>query len=327
MKVSSTPPSLIASLAAGFDTVTNHLALVLFPIALDFFLWFGPHLRLKRLIQEYLAQVSTPSESAVPEMAQTLQLGREAWLWVGERLNLFTALRTYPVGIPSLMVSRQPIQTPLGQPPMWEVTSIGEMLFWWLMLTVAGLVLGALYFVLVAQASLNGKVQWRQALSQWPQASLQVLYLALYLVGLIFAVGLPGLCGISLAVMGGPMVGRLVLFFLSMVGLWIFFPLLFSAHGIFAYQHKMWASVRQGTRLIRTTTTRSSLFFLSLLVLSEGFNILWRVPDEASWLSLVGVAGHAFIATALLAGTFVYYRDGVRWVQRMIQHSLLVEGR
>ncbi len=327
MKASSTPSNLIACLMAGFDTVTNHLMLLLFPIVLDLFLWFGPHLRIRTLIQAYLAQVSTLPELQAPEMAQTLQLGREAWLWVAEHLNLFTALRTYPVGIPSLMVSRQPIQTPLGNPPMWEVTSAGGLLLWWLLLSLVGLVLGALYFVLVAQASLNGKVQWRQALSQWPQASLQVVYLALYLVGLTFAVGLPAMCGISLALLGDPVVSRVVLFFLAVIVVWIFFPLLFSAHGIFAFQHKMWASIRQGTHLMRTTASRSSLFFLTLLVFSEGFNILWRVPAETSWLSMVGVVGHAFIATGLLAGTFIYYRDGVRWVQRLIQHSLLVEGR
>jgi hypothetical protein len=54
---------------------------------------------------------------------------------------------------------------------------------------------------------------------------------------------------------------------------------------------------------------------------------LWRVPDEKSWLSLVGVAGHAFISTSLLAASFIYYRDTSRWVQRMIQAAVLVEGK
>jgi len=312
---------------AGFDAVTNHIGLVLFPIALDLFLWFGPHLRLKAVIQAYFAQISAAPGMETPDMAQAMQLSREAWLWIAERLNLFSALRAYPVGIPSLMASRQPLQTPLGQPLFWEITSAGGAALWWLILTVLGLVLGALYFVLVAQASLTGKVQWRQALSQWPRAALQVLYLALYLAALIMAVGLSGLCAVSLALLGGSLISRIALLIFGVIALWIFFPLLFSAHGIFAYQHNMWASVRQGTRLMRTTASRSSLFFLSLLVLSEGLNILWRTPSESSWISLIGVAGHAFIATGLLAGTFVYYRDGVRWVQRLIQHSLLVEGR
>ncbi len=89
----------------------------------------------------------------------------------------------------------------------------------------------------------------------------------------------------------------------------------------------MWVSVRQGARLVRMTLPKTSLLLLSILVISEGLDTLWRVPDEKSWLSLVGVAGHAFVSTGLLAASFIYYRDASQWVQRMIQQALLIEGK
>ena len=89
----------------------------------------------------------------------------------------------------------------------------------------------------------------------------------------------------------------------------------------------MWVSVRQGVRLTRLTLAKTSLLFLSILVISEGLDTLWRVPAEKSWMSLVGVLGHAFVSTSLLAASFIYYRDTTRWVQRLIQQSLLVESK
>jgi hypothetical protein len=75
------------------------------------------------------------------------------------------------------------------------------------------------------------------------------------------------------------------------------------------------------------TLPKTSLLFLSIIVISEGLDTLWRVPAEDSWLTLVGVAAHAFVSTSLLAASFIYYRDASRWLQRLIQQSLLAEGR
>ena len=64
----------------------------------------------------------------------------------------------------------------------------------------------------------------------------------------------------------------------------------------------------------------TSLFILSILVISEGLDILWRVPSENSWLTLVGVGGHAFITSALLASSFIYYRDADKWTQGTLKN-------
>ena len=52
-------------------------------------------------------------------------------------------------------------------------------------------------------------------------------------------------------------------------------------------------------------------------------DLLWRTPDEASWLMLVGIAGHAFVTTSLLAATFIYYRDADRWTEDTLRKMKL----
>jgi len=57
------------------------------------------------------------------------------------------------------------------------------------------------------------------------------------------------------------------------------------------------------------------LFLLSTIIISQGLDFLWRTPQENSWLTLIGIAGHAFISTAILATSFIYYRDVNAWLQ------------
>ena len=67
--------------------------------------------------------------------------------------------------------------------------------------------------------------------------------------------------------------------------------------------------------MARFTLPTSSLFVLSTFLLGIGLNFLWSVPPEDSWMMLVGIFGHAFVTTALLAASFIYYRDMTAWLE------------
>lgn len=318
------PPRLIATLVAGFDTITNHIALILFPIGLDLFLWLAPHLRLKWLIDVLADGAVFQSMSAAPdaETAAMLQSAQELWSLIAERFNLLAVLRSYPVGIPSLMASAFPVETPIGNPSLIDVTSIGIALLLFLVLTIAGLIVGTLYFSMVAQAVLSGEGYCRRSLAEWPRASLQVILLALVWVVLFVGVSIPASCAISIAALGGISAGQCGILLYAGFLLWVIIPLLFSSHGIFVNQHKVWPSIKQGIRITNMTLPTTSLFFLSIFLLTQGLDALWRVPPEDSWLMLVGLVGHAFVTTGLLAASFIYYRDADQWLQSLKEQSV-----
>jgi len=71
--------------------------------------------------------------------------------------------------------------------------------------------------------------------------------------------------------------------------------------------------------MARFTLPTSSLFVISVVLLTISLNYLWSVPPDDSWMLLVGIAGHAFITTALLAASFVYYRDMNTWLQTVLE--------
>lgn len=320
------PPSLITSLLAGFDAITNNIGLILFPIGLDLLLWFGPHLRMQSIAMGIVRQMAFLPGSTTADTRIAIESGQAFFSLAAERVNLLSSLRSYPVGIPSLMVSRLPVVSPLGAPLMQDVPSALLVIGLWILLACAGLVAGSLYYSLVAQAALKGKADWSQALNLWGWSSVQVLTLAFSFGALLLIIAIPAGCLLSALSLGGLAMGQIAALFYIGLGVWIIFPLLFSAHGIFAFQFKAWPAMRQSASLTRATVLQTSLLFLSILVISQGMDTLWRIPAENSWLSLLGVIGHAFVSTGLLAASFIYYKDATRWQQRVVQQSLLADS-
>jgi hypothetical protein len=100
---------------------------------------------------------------------------------------------------------------------------------------------------------------------------------------------------------------------------WLIVPLFFTPHGIFVRRQNAFYSIFTSLRMARFTLPTSGLFVVCVLLLSTGLNYLWSVPPDNSWMKLVGIGGHAFITTALLAASFVYYRDMNVWLQTVFE--------
>jgi uncharacterized membrane protein YdcZ (DUF606 family) len=86
-------------------------------------------------------------------------------------------------------------------------------------------------------------------------------------------------------------------------------------------------SMLTSMRMMRFILPGTGLFFLTIVILSQGLDLLWQVPPASSWLSLVGIAGHAFITTALLAASFRYYQDATVWLQEFLQKRMPPQNR
>ena len=313
------PPSLIRSITAGFDAITNNLFLILFPITLDIFLWFGPRLHLQDLMTVFFKESAAIPELQTPEWTQMVAASQQMWAIILERFNLFTLLRTYPVGITSLMAGVSPVHTPLGDVGVWEIPSWSEMFLLMIGLILLGLVLGTFYFSIVSQAAIKKEVDWRAAFQSLPWSFNQVLQLSLMWLGLLIAISLPFMCLLSLLLVSGLSIGPLVLLLYAGFVIWIMIPLIFSPLGIFVYHRKVWGSVKDGVRITRLTLPNTLVFLLLVFMLSRGLDLLWSIPTEESWMALVGIIGHGFVTTALLASVFIYYRDANTWVYQIVQ--------
>jgi hypothetical protein len=312
-------PNLIGAIRSGFDATTNNMLLILFPIILDLVLWVGPRLRLTGLINSLSDQLFGMYTIQDPEMFGLIQPLQDVWSSVAERFNLFAALRTYPVGITSLMVSQLPESSPLGSPAFWEIKSLGSAFLVFLLIALVGIILGTLYFAVVAQAAVGGNVNWSQAIDKWPWTTIQMIILAVLWIGFLFLITIPGSFLLSLVLLSGISFGQCALFLYLGFVFWLILPIAFSPHGIVLNQNSIITSIKASTIVMRKTLPSSVLFILAAFLLSKGLDILWLVPSDTSWLLLVGILGHAFITTGLLASSFVYYQDALQWMQSMVK--------
>jgi hypothetical protein len=310
-------PNVFKSILNGFDAITKHLALLLFPVGFDLVLWFAPHLQLKTLIEGMIAEMAEVSALFPADFAEMVNAGREIWQTAAERFNLFLAFRSLPVGIFSLLTSILPVKNPLGTPLFWDIPSLGNAILLSLLLFLIGSALGGLYFSGVRQAALFDQVRWSSIVREWPRVSLQVVYLSAIWLLLFLAVLVVGSCAATGITLFSIPLGQMVIVLFGVAGFWLVFPLFFSPHGIFSGGQKAWQSLLISVRLTNLTFIRTSLFIVLAILVNQGLNVVWQMAPEDSWLMLISITGHAFVTTGMLSASFVYYQDLLRWMDEI----------
>ena len=311
------PPNVLKSIKNGFDAITKHLILLIFPIGLDLFLWFGPHLQIKSLIEGLIVDMSEMSELMPADFGEVMEAGQEIWMVAAERINLLIGLRSLPVGIFSLFTSILPIENPLGTPEFWDVQSLSIAALIVLSVFLIGLMLGGLYFSAVRQAAIFDELKWGDLFQDWPRVSLQSGLLSLIWMVFFLAILVVGSCAATGITLFSVSLGQMVIILFGVISFWLVFPLIFSSHGIYSKGQKAWKSLMTSIRLTNLTFLKTSLFILLALLLNQGLNMLWQVPPENSWLMLISIIGHAFVTTGMLAASFVYYQDMNRWSEEI----------
>ncbi|MCD4673248.1 MAG: hypothetical protein K8R77_11350 [Anaerolineaceae bacterium] len=320
-QVAASPPRLIPSLGAGFNAVANNVSLIILPIVVDLLLWFGPHLRLKSLLSPGLqalnAQAIELGPQMSPELLEMMRQSQEAWDTIFEHFNLFSALRTLPVGVPSLLAFRGVISNPFAQAGIYESPSFLAAFGSWFLIMLAGILLGTIYFSSVARSSSESTQPF--SVRMLARQFLQTMLLTVILILVLMIIAVPLFVVLSISALINPMLGQIVLFAMTFIILWLLLPLFFSPHGIFMKKIRARDAIFQSLRLARMFMPNTGLMILLIVLIGQGMNIIWLLAEWDSWMALVGIAGHAFISSGLLAATFVYYRQGVDWLEAHMQ--------
>lgn len=316
--LAAAPPRLLPTIIKGFNTVAGQVHLIFLPVLLDLFLWLGPRLRIYDLFAPSLQLITTNMLKLAPtDMVETVRTATTVYSEMLRELNLFSAIRTLPVGVPSLIARLGEISTPVDLFGLFQVPSLRVGIAALGGLLMVGFFLGAVYFNALSRYAQPEAVSfsWKKLITQYAQT----LIFFLILVALLIAISIPVLLLVSVLSLLSAGLAQFFIVLIGFMGLWLVLPLVFSPHGIFALDQKVVPSMLLSLRMVRFFLPGTSFFILVSILISEGLNMVWTLPGTDSWLMLVGIGGHAFIVTGLLAASFLYYRDGIKWMQFNIQ--------
>jgi hypothetical protein len=325
------PPGVIGSLRAGFDAVSSHVKLILFPLALDLWLWLGPRLSVDGLLSPYLKFLFEQARRgmAAPADLQRIAGAQASFMEVLERFNLLSLLGklvTFPIGVSSLVAETMPVATPYGGQRVMQISSLSGFVGLVFLFILIGWVGGGLYFRWVSGTALGSVETGISSV----QAIIQTFILSvIWFIGLMM-VTVPFLLVLTVLALISPALANGAVFIMLMLSFWLIVPLFFTPHGIFVRRQNALYSILSSLRMARFTLPTSGMFVLSAFLLYRGLNYLWSVPSNDSWMLLIGIAGHAFITTALLAASFVYYRDMNAWLLtffEQVKHKQTIPGR
>lgn len=307
------PPGVISSIKAGFDTIATHITAILLPLLLNLFLWLGPRLRMNALfdlVKGDAIQIWKAGGVSAEDIQRVLT-------WYNDTIpavNLFWLLRTLPIGISSLLFPQATSATPFGNPSILQVSAL-NLLGWIFLLTLVGWIGGGLYFRSVAWITSANKEDQRLSIAR---AISQTMLISIFWSILLMMIGVPIFLILALVLQFSPFIANLLVLFVSLASMWVIIPLFFWPHGVFLKKQNVITSIISSFQMARFTLPTSSMFVLTVFLLTFGLNFLWAIPPEDSWMTFVGIFGHSFVATALLAGSFIYYRDMNIWLQTVV---------
>ncbi len=297
----------------GFEAIQAHFWVILPPILLDILFWLGPHLTVPNSILNQfsvLYRANPLLEESFPQ---------EQFMDLFSRYNLVTSLSPSLVGIPSLVKTQLIFdQTPIGAVSRMTMSNEGSTALLLFSMLLGGMVLATIYLKLVANAvARNSELQVRNSLGAVIKASLRIFGFALLLSIML---GIFSTVVFLLSAILGQFAGWIVLpivFIGFSLMLWVLLFNGFVVHGVMMQDFGIFKAVKNSIMLVRANASQMTMLFLVAYVLHIGLRMIWSYPDTDMWLFAIGIVGHAFIASAVLAATFSFYQDRVRWQSEM----------
>ena len=329
----SRPIGVFSAIVTGFDRVAAKPQLILPILLLDLFLWFGPHVSIEPLIPQDLALIDasaadfTSADDAAlnfDEISHGLNILSGLSVFpLGLPFNLLVGLGSLSPGIPSLMASLFPMETPIGKPAVVTVDNAGAALLIWVACLIAGMYFGVFFHRKVASQVVpdsevgSNWVTWGRSL---------VLGLGAFIAALLFALITSLLIAFAGFVFGGQ-IGEilgitLMISYLS-ISSWLAIYLFFSIHGIVLKGFGLLRSMLESVYFVRMNFVSTVLFlFLVCGVTLAARRYVWSLPENESWLMALAVFGHAFVAATFLAASYVFYQERREWLAALMASSL-----
>lgn len=315
---------LIDAFTEGYQAVNRHLWVLLIPILLNGFFWFGPPVSVAPIITQVLSfsERINPNQSIEAQEQLMDLMGILSNSDIRQNLALlnYVPLTMYafrPVGANADALGLSFVQSisPPIQPGQQDVIYVAD---GWLLVVIAiainmlTLPLSAAFLSLLAQAVCNEP----RSFGAWVRAfGWALLRLSAY-IGIIFAVaiafGMPVLVLVTLLAAVSPAVSSVLFLFASALWTWVGIYIGFAREAIAVAELGPLRAFYASFQVVRRHFW-STLGLLAITTLvAVGCGVIWLQVAGTPFGKGLAIIGSAYIGVGLVAARMVFFRERAR---------------
>jgi len=329
--------TLIDSISEGYAVINRRPWLLLLPLLLNIYLWFGPQLSFGPLFNNVHGVLKSIQPGLVDQTEmqvlydQLLANGSVDLRSQVTFLNYVPTLRQYVIGSVDSAGSAASIPA-IVEPPRLidakrtdtiEVATVGGALLAFVVLNALALALSALFLTQVGAAVRNpAGARWlpRAGLRAAPRVGLAMLGAVGIIVGVVLALGLPFLFFAYLLIFLSPTIGLLALELLFVVGFWINIYIGFYREAIVIDDQGPLRAIYTSFNVVRRNFWGTLGFLALSLIVSLGSGVIWyRLLGSTAGL-IIAMVGSVYIGSGLLAARMAFFRERLRrWQSAPVQ--------
>lgn len=329
--------TLIDSISEGYTAINRRPWLLLLPLLLNVYLWFGPQLSFGPLftnVHNVLTSIQ-PGLIDQSEMQvlydQLLANGSVDLRSQATFLNYVPALHQYIIGSVDSAGNAAGVPSIIEPPRLIDarrtdtiaVATVGGALLAFVTLNALALALSALFLAQVGAAVRNpagGMWLPRGGLGAALRVGLAMLGAVGIILGVMLALGLPFLFFAYLLIFLSPTIGLLALELLFVVGFWINIYIGFYREAIVIHDQGPLRAIYTSFNVVRRNFWGTLGFLAISLIISLGSGAIWfRLVGSTAGL-IVAMIGSAYIGSGLLAARMAFFRERLRrWQSAPVQ--------
>ncbi len=305
---------IIEALSAGLDAVLRHPWLLLIPVLLDVFLWVGPRMQAPALYRSFeptLRQMTTAMTSSEARFAaQELSKAVEQFF---TQYNLLAWLSAGLIGVPVVNGGiAATLKLVTGSLPiLWQVDSFDGYLLVYVLFTMAGLFISALFWTMLGDY-VRGE-PWQVA--RWLRHSFELWKKLLVLMIVVIGLALMSIVPLSMVMLTlsafSAGLASLVPLLVVAVAAWIILVCLFTPHGLAMYHMTLSHAVSTSSMIVRANFASTMGLVVIAIAISVGMGLIWEGLAPDSWLRLIAIAGNAIIGSGLIVASLLFYQNRV----------------
>jgi len=297
------------------------------PLILDLLLWAGPRISVQQafeaayqdawlpLVEMQPAEMQELAEPLTEQLQLQIDEASPDYLPVVSRFSKTLLGDVLLLGVPSLIARQAVAPLPFDyQPPLLDFRSILVAMGVGLLLPAGWSVFGAFYRSMVAQQVRDDRVHFLSLVRRLPIHWLNLMGFMILLILLAIVVIAPFLMLSMVLLTMSFQLGVAAINVGWFVVIWLAIFCSFTAHGVLLNERWVLRALWDSIRVVQWNLSSTTMLWILVVGLNLGLNFLfaWAGLTTDVWFMIPAIAVHAFVNTALVSATFIYFKDRYR---------------